>query len=518
MPHMPVYLGLNAMSITVTEFYYTHLSQSNTCHRLISLCVSNEFAFDNGLWLASHVSKFNNLRRLSLIDIKCSSFELIINALSPNTPLIMFSIRFTTYARAAETFAGVPEGAYYQQIFRLFPYLRVCDLRFWRYIYDTLDNQIVLPFDEVFMPIETSIFNLQSIVIQECSPAFLSHLLEHLPQLQDLSFGLSTPWLPDQHPLMNDVSKLGLFLMAAKFTSESRRRLALVIGIGDYENVRKLKNPQNDAKALSSLLQRIRFTTAEQHLDKTRNQLKHVLVDFEDSIQSNDIVLFYFAGHGIQWEDQNYLLPKDFPDMDAADKKKKAEFLKKNAINAQDILNTLSDRKPYVVIFLLDCCRQYFLRNTDLNRGALNANEYQSVGLTAMHKAGSLVAFACAPGALVDDKPEEKNSLFMKHLLKHLPTPNEDIVNTLRNVTRGVMQDSNSKQIPFMSVQLCHNNIYMYEQTDDFSAAAIVGTTNPTRKIRSNNSSQIDTSSAATGTAGNTRIDSVTKKVRKLSF
>ncbi|CAF1581550.1 unnamed protein product [Rotaria magnacalcarata] len=95
--------------------------------------------------------------------------------------------------------------------------------------------------------------------------------------------------------------------MAAKFTSESRRRLALVIGIGDYENVRELKNPQNDAKALSSLLQRIRFTTADQQLDKTR-------------------ILFYFAGHGVQWEDQNYLLPKDFPDMDAADAKEKAEF------------------------------------------------------------------------------------------------------------------------------------------------------------------------------------------------
>ena len=90
--------------------------------------------------------------------------------------------------------------------------------------------------------------------------------------------------------------------MAAKFTSESRRRLALVIGIGDYENVTKLKNPQNDAKALSSLLQRIHFTTAEQQLDKTRSQLKHILVDFEESIQSNDIVLFYFAGHGVQWE------------------------------------------------------------------------------------------------------------------------------------------------------------------------------------------------------------------------
>ncbi|CAF4911956.1 unnamed protein product [Rotaria socialis] len=204
--------------------------------------------------------------------------------------------------------------------------------------------------------------------------------------------------------------------------------------------------------------------------------------------------------------------------MDAVDEKKKAEFLKKNAINAQDILNTLSDRKPYVTIFLLDCSRQYFLRTTDINRGALNANEYQSVGLTAMHKAGSLIAFACAPGALVDDKPEEKNSLFMKHLLKHLPTLNEDIVNTLRNVTRGVMQDSNSKQIPFISVQLRHNNIYMCEQTDDFSTAAIIGTTNPKREIRSNNSSQIDTSSAATGTAGNTRIGSFTKKISRIKI
>ncbi|CAF2050328.1 unnamed protein product [Rotaria magnacalcarata] len=254
--------------------------------------------------------------------------------------------------------------------------------------------------------------------------------------------------------------------MAAKFTSESRRKLALVIGIGDYENVRKLKNPQNDAKALSSLLQRIRFTTADQQLDTTRSQLKHVLVDFEESVQSNDIVLFYFAGHGVQWEDQNYLLPKDFPDMDAADAKEKAEFLNKNAINVQDILNKLSDRKPYVIILLLDCSRQHFLRNIDLNKRALNANESRSVELTTMHKADSLVAFSCAPGALVDDRSEEQNSLFMKHLLKHLPTPNVDIVNILGNVTRGVTQDSNSKQIPFINVQLRHKNIYLCEQAD----------------------------------------------------
>jgi hypothetical protein len=207
MPFMPVYLGLNVMSITLTEFYHTHLSQSNVCHRLISLCVSDQFAFDNGLWLASHVSSFNNLRHLSLIDIVRSSFELIINAFSPNTHLIIFAIQFSTYDRAAYTYVGLPEGAYYEQIFRLFPFLRVCRLCFWQYIYDTLDNQIVLPFNEVFMPIETSLLNLQSIVIRGCSSAFLSHLLEHLPQLQDLSFDLTNPWLPDNHPLMNGASK-----------------------------------------------------------------------------------------------------------------------------------------------------------------------------------------------------------------------------------------------------------------------------------------------------------------------
>ncbi|CAM4830209.1 unnamed protein product [Rotaria magnacalcarata] len=131
-----------------------------------------------------------------------------------------------------------------------------------------------------------------------------------------------------------------------------------------------------------------------------------------------------------------------------------------------------------------------------------------------MHKADSLVAFSCAPGALVDDRSEEQNSLFMKHLLKHLPTPNEDIVNILGNVTRGVMQDSNSKQIPFINVQLRHKNIYLCEQADGFSTANVVDKTNERKEIRSNNSSQIDTSSVATGTARNTGIDSVTKKLR----
>ncbi|CAF4058762.1 unnamed protein product, partial [Rotaria sp. Silwood1] len=121
---IPVYLGLNGMSIAVTKFYYIHLSQSNISSRLISLCVSDTLTIDNGLWLADHVSTFINLRHLSLIDIKRSSFELILNSLSPINSLIVFSVCFSIDDRAAYTFIGVPEGAYYERIFHVFPSLR----------------------------------------------------------------------------------------------------------------------------------------------------------------------------------------------------------------------------------------------------------------------------------------------------------------------------------------------------------------------------------------------------------
>jgi hypothetical protein len=207
MPLMSVYLGLNTMSISLTEFYHRYLSQSSICQRLISLCVSDKFAFDNGLWLSKHLSNFINLRHLCLIDIKRSAFELILNECSSNMSLVTFTIQFTTNCRAVYTYIGVPEGAYYEQIFQLFPFLRVCHVGFRKYIFNTLDNQIILPINEVFIPIKTSFSNLQSIIIRQCSLIFLTHLLKHLPQLQDLSFSLSTLWLPDRHPSKDNMKK-----------------------------------------------------------------------------------------------------------------------------------------------------------------------------------------------------------------------------------------------------------------------------------------------------------------------
>ncbi|CAF4152120.1 unnamed protein product [Adineta steineri] len=240
MPLMPVYLGSNITNISLTEFYHIHLSQSNVCHRFISLCVSDEFLSDNGLWLSKHLSTFINLRHLSLIDIERPIFESILNKCLLNTSLIMFSIRFTTQCRAAYTYAGVPEGAYYERIFHLFPFLHICHLQYWRYIYSTLDKQILLPLNQVFITVKTSLFNLQSIVIRECSPVFLLHLLEDLPQLQDLSFVLSALWLPDKHPLKNFINNRVSNINKHLVPNLRRLKITLNNDIRDVESIDQL--------------------------------------------------------------------------------------------------------------------------------------------------------------------------------------------------------------------------------------------------------------------------------------
>ena len=203
MPLIHIYLGLNGMSTAVTKFYDTYFSQTILYNHRLSLCVSDTLAIDNGLRLAEHLPRLVNLRYLFLIDIKRSPFELMLNAFSSNTPLIKFSLHFSDYYRAAYTFEGVPEGAYFERIFQLFPSLRQCHLRFRRWVSETRDGQIVLPDNQVFMPIETRLLNLQSIALHECSLAFLKHLLERHPQLEELNFSLAAPWLSDEHLLIN---------------------------------------------------------------------------------------------------------------------------------------------------------------------------------------------------------------------------------------------------------------------------------------------------------------------------
>ena len=81
-----------------------------------------------------------------------------------------------------------------------------------------------------------------------------------------------------------------------------RRKLALVIGIGEYEEGPKLLSPVNDAKDMSHMLSRIGFIIDEPKLNLTKKNMRFALAEFEDLIQPGDMVLFYFSGLGTQFE------------------------------------------------------------------------------------------------------------------------------------------------------------------------------------------------------------------------
>ena len=87
-----------------------------------------------------------------------------------------------------------------------------------------------------------------------------------------------------------------------------------------------------------------------------------------------------------------------------------------------------------------------------------------------MDKAGSLIAFACAPGTIAVDGWGQRNGLFTKYLLKHIKTPNEDIRMVLSDVTKGVKEESASRQIPFQSGSLEVKNIYLCSEQTTKSA------------------------------------------------
>ncbi|CAF0820235.1 unnamed protein product [Adineta steineri] len=264
--------------------------------------------------------------------------------------------------------------------------------------------------------------------------------------------------------------------MATSEISGSPRKLALVIGISNYENGRNLPNAINDAEEISFELERIGFILHEgaPKLNPTCKEMHHALVDFVHSIKRGDMVLFYYAGHGIQWKDNNYLIPSDNYKEEIKDNivkkvKLSGSDLKIYAINAQEVHNNIHDRHPFVTMLFLDCCRTYDLPDQQLQQSGRGEPIKHQEGLTPMSvKAGSLIVFACAPGTVANDGKEgEKNGLFTKHLLKYIKTPNDDIRMILSDVTNGVIQESKSKQIPHVTSILTHRNICLYNRISE---------------------------------------------------
>ncbi|CAF4476018.1 unnamed protein product [Rotaria socialis] len=237
-----------------------------------------------------------------------------------------------------------------------------------------------------------------------------------------------------------------------------RRKLALIIGNQNYE-IRPLKNPEKDANDLSKVLRRIGFQV-ELGINCTYDAMNNLISRFTNRITDEDLVLFYFAGHGFQQNERNFILP-----IDTTERFDNETIIGTNTLNVQDILEKMKSNTSYATIFILDCCRQYRFRNRNISQDSTK----QFKGLFKMTApAGSLIQFACAPGKLAaDDSDQAKNGLFTKHLLKHIARPSIDVDILLRAVANGVFEESKGEQTPYRdSCLMTIGNIYLNTEED----------------------------------------------------
>jgi uncharacterized caspase-like protein len=245
---------------------------------------------------------------------------------------------------------------------------------------------------------------------------------------------------------------VGWLMLAAGALADTR--VALVIGNSAYQSVTPLTNPENDATDLASALTRIGFdVTLANNLDGSG--MRAALRAFRDKAEGADMALVYFAGHGIEIDKQNYLIPVD------ADLKTDSDVMFDTI--PLDLLNEAVSGARTLRMVLIDACRNNpFLgqiRVADSGRSiGRGLSPFEPTG-------GTMVAFAAKGGTVALDG-SGRNSPFMKGLLAHLEEPGLDITLLFRKVRDSVLAETNNRQEPFTYGSLPGREIYLVPPTD----------------------------------------------------
>jgi len=221
-------------------------------------------------------------------------------------------------------------------------------------------------------------------------------------------------------------------------------RVALVIGNADYAHTSTLRNPRNDAEGVAAALERFGFEVITA-FDADRDAFQEKVRAFGRSLRGSDSAVFYYAGHGLQVDNKNFLIPVDARVSDEVD-------LDFEAIELASVLR-LMQRADGARIVFLDACRDNPMARS-LSRTMGTRSSAVGRGLARVDSgSGTLIAFATRPGAVALDG-EKGNSPFTAALLEHIETPGLDIGLMLRRVRREVIARTNGAQVPWSSSSL----------------------------------------------------------------
>jgi len=230
---------------------------------------------------------------------------------------------------------------------------------------------------------------------------------------------------------------LALSLTVTPLTSSATSRLALVFGIDRYENLPDLANAGNDARAVSDQLNALGFEVMLRE-GATRREVYRAVDEFESRLTNDGGTgLVFFAGHGIQADGRNYLIPSDAQVEVESD-------LEAEAIHAGRILESMARAGNSLNILVLDACR-----DNPLPRRTRSAARGLTVTSIPSGARGTAILYAAGEGQVAQEGPEGGHGIFTQALLDALEMPNLKLEEVIKQVTRGVLEKTDGHQRPW---------------------------------------------------------------------
>jgi hypothetical protein len=221
-----------------------------------------------------------------------------------------------------------------------------------------------------------------------------------------------------------------------------QQKYALVIGNGNSTALGKLRNPVNDAEGMAAALTDLGFSV-DKVLDGDLDKMDNAIIRLKSRLSAsvNTYGFVFYAGHGVQSNGVNYLIPvgANIPS---------AGFLRDRTVSVQAMLNELNDAGNELNVVVLDACRD----------NPFTWARSGSRGLTVIENqpADSIVVYATSAGSISQDG-EGRNGLFTSHLLNNLRTPGLEVKEIFNRTGEDVIAASNRQQIPAVYIQFFGN-------------------------------------------------------------
>jgi uncharacterized caspase-like protein len=250
------------------------------------------------------------------------------------------------------------------------------------------------------------------------------------------------------------------------------KRVALVIANSAYQHAPSLTNPVNDGSVMAKTLKEAGFDIVDSRHDLSAQDTRRVLREFADATRNADIAVVYYAGHGIEVEGSNYLIPVDAKlerDTDVYDE----------ALSLDRVLVAVEPAKQLRLV-ILDACRDNPFGRT-MKRTIASRGIGRGLAQVEPTSPNTLIAYSAKAGFTAQDG-DGANSPFTVALSKHLTTPGLDVRRAFGFVRDEVLKSTSNKQEPFVYGSLGGEDVPLVPVK--VAAAAAAPVTNPQADIR----------------------------------